>query len=236
MTAAFHKKMLTPPKRVCLRLKAAREESKISLEELATKTKINKEYLKALEECRFEDLKHAEIYQKNFIKRYAEGIGADPYSFMNQFCEEETTQDKKTIHPRTGCKSIYLSNLPNILRYGLVCCGVGILLIYLGLQVKHIMEAPTLSVFTPSEGFITERNTIQIAGETQPEIKVSVNGAQIKNDENGYFQENITLSPGVNTIIVIAQNKHGKTTQDTRHIIYKDLQQFSLSNTFKKTN
>ena len=84
----FTKKNLQGSQRVCFRLQAIREAKGLTLEYVAEQTKINKTYLSALEECRFEDIPFSSLYQKNFIKKYARAIGENPESFISQFCIE----------------------------------------------------------------------------------------------------------------------------------------------------
>lgn len=231
MTPSFRAKCLVPSQRVCLRLKSLRESSEVSLDALARYTKINKRYLQALEDCRFDEVKQASIYQKRFIKRYVEALGKNPGPFLKQFAEEELTfRHTKKIHPCIAYKRHRLSSLPHILRYAAGIVVVLALLIYLGNNIRNILRAPDLLVFTPEDGYISEQTTITISGKTEPEIKISINGEQIQNNEQGNFDIPVTLTPGINTIIISAKNKHGKTTEETRHVIYKSVDYFSLHN------
>jgi len=68
MSALFKKKQLTPAKRICLRLKEQRLEKGVNLTALASRTKISKKHLIALEKCHFDELPEGDVYQKNFIK------------------------------------------------------------------------------------------------------------------------------------------------------------------------
>ena len=229
MVAVFKKKCLVPNKRVCLRLKAAREAAGISLCQLETRTRIQKKYLQALEECRFDEVGQAFVYQKNFIKKYVQALGQNPESFLQQFTEEESTlKHACNKHPGVGCKKTHFSNLPNIIRFLLVGTAVLSVFIYLGNHIRHILQAPELSIISPSNGLITVENSVAVTGKTPPETKITINGEPIQNDEKGNFNQTIDLSPGINTLVITAQNKHGKTTEETMHVIYKTNKQFSL--------
>ncbi len=221
-SATFTKKCLLPSKRVCLRLKALRKEKKMSIEQLARKTRIGKEYLIALEECRFDDVKHSRVYQKNFIKKYVTALGEDPQSFLDQFNTEELKQKKCAHHPDKGCSKTSLRNIPNVFRFFAISIVVLGLLGYLGSHIYNIMQPPELTLISPIDGYITQENNVSIKGTTQPETKVMVNNEPISNDAYGNFEENINLSPGINTLIIQAENKHGKITEKISHVIYKD--------------
>jgi transcriptional regulator with XRE-family HTH domain len=220
MTNFFKRKKLAPPKRVCLRLKEEREKAGVSLEELAKKTKIDKSHLKALEECRFKDLPEAVVYQKNFVKKYVEVLGVDSAPFLSQYETEEKTR-KKTKHPHKVLKTNPLSHLPIFIRYFLIIATALFLMGYLAMQVKNIVEPPELSVYSPADGFVTNNPQINVQGNTDKEVEVSINGKGVGTNEQGQFEELLDLNPGVNTLLISAKKKHGKTTDITRHVVYK---------------
>ena len=229
MSALFKKKCLIPSKRVCLRLKQARLDAEITLSQLERRTKIQKSHLQALEECRFQELKASPVYQKNFIKKYATALGVDPTPFLEQFKQEELTHEKEcNKHPGVGCKKKNFSDLPNMVRYLFVGTAVCAFLLYLGLHVQNILQPPELTIVSPTDGEITYENEIIISGKTDPETTVTVNEEIIKNDEKGTFTQSVNLTPGINTLIIKAKNKHGKTTEEICHIIYKKNDFFSL--------
>jgi len=214
---------------VCLRLKELREEKKVTLEEMAHKTKIDKKYLEALEKCQFEKLPKALIYQKNIVRRYAESLGVKPDLFLEQYLIEETHK-QKIKHPHTALKNNFWSQLPTFLRYGFLMLIILIIVFYLGWQIKNIIKPPKLVIFSPIEGYITENDQLLLVGETEKEAKVTVNGKDIKNNENGQFKEMINLSSGVNTITIVTKKKHGKTTAQIRHIVYRPTIEKSVIN------
>ncbi|EKE07239.1 MAG: hypothetical protein ACD_18C00145G0006 [uncultured bacterium] len=219
---SFKKKCLMPTHRVCLRLKALREEKNVSLSELELKTKINKLYLKALEECRFSDIPQSSLYKKNFIKKYAKALGEDPTCFVEQFVTEELTYaTNEDVSPNLTYKRYYFSNIPNILRVSLFSFVVGALLLFLGFHIKNILTPPSLQVISPENGYISDSNFIDVNGKTDPEIQITINNELVKNDENGNFSQNINLLPGINTFVIEAKNKHGKITEEVRNVIYK---------------
>lgn len=223
MMGVFTKKDLIPPERVCFRLRALRQEKKVSLEEMERKTRISKKYLQALEECRFRDVPFANVYQKNFVKSYVEALGVDSEPFLKQYIIEETVkEDKKPkVEQEKEIRRSRWYILPSFLRFGLILVPALILIGYLGWQVRRIVTPPSLAIYSPVEGFITQNSTLVIQGETEPEAQISINGQEIKNSEKGQFKEEISLADGVNTITIVVKKKHGKTTTETRHVVYK---------------
>jgi cytoskeletal protein RodZ len=65
-------------------LKAHREESGVTLEEIARRTRINLAYLKDLEEDRLEHLP-APIFTIGFLKQYAQCVGLDPQEVVARY-------------------------------------------------------------------------------------------------------------------------------------------------------
>lgn len=220
--SVFQQKNLEAPRRVCLRLKEEREKRKISLDELSVKTKIIKKYLLALEECRFNDLPVAEVYQKNYLKRYVEALGIDSTSFLEQYLAEEKVTDKKSRYSFKKFTGTYWQWVPSLLRYGLIAIILLAIVFYLGLQVKRIIEPPRLLIYYPPDGLVVDIPTVFIQGETNSEVEVFINGQKIMTNESGVFKEEINLSAGVNTINILAQKKHGKTTSETRYVVFKE--------------
>jgi cytoskeletal protein RodZ len=220
---SFTKKSLPPPKRVCVRLKELRQEKEMELSEMEHITKIEKSHLQALEECRFDLLPSGTIYQKNILKKYLKALGVEPDPFVKQLLNEEINDDQiKIIKKRPiNWNLTNLSRLPTIFRYAGALILVFLLIFYLGLQVKRIVEPPRLTLLSPQDGHVIDQPTIQIQGLTEKEARVSVNGKEIRNNDNGQFSETIDLIPGLNTIVVTAEKKHGKRTSETRYVILR---------------
>ncbi len=225
----FHKKEVTPAPRVCMRLQSLREQAGVSLEDLAAKTKINKAYLAALEECNFSQLNLSSIYLKNFVKKYVQTLGGDPRPYLDQLLDEELPgrEKVKVTAPTHQRHRFQFSDIPGAVRFGTLALVVVGVLSYLGLHVHNILKPPVLLVANPTDGFITKENSIMISGNTDPETKIMVNDVLIKNDEQGNFAETITLTPGINTLTIKAENKHGRVSKDTRHVIYKNTEVLS---------
>ncbi len=88
-------------------LKEIREEKKITIEEVAEETKIQKRYLVALEEEKFEELP-GEAYIKGFLKNYASALGIAESEIIKRYnnlknlkveeIENRNNEEKEVIH------------------------------------------------------------------------------------------------------------------------------------------
>ncbi|MCM3713261.1 helix-turn-helix domain-containing protein [Alkalihalobacillus oceani] len=77
-------------------LKQVREQKQITLEDLQRTTKIQKRYLVAIEEGRYETLPGL-FYARAFVKTYAESIGLDPEPLFDQYRNELPNPQQETV-------------------------------------------------------------------------------------------------------------------------------------------
>lgn len=218
----FQRKEIKPTKRVCFRLKEAREKQGISLEDLSNRLRMSKKHLIALESCQFDALPFSAVYQKKLIRSYLGAIGLKPDGYVQQFVYEEMKPNISAPEPiETRARHLSMPNMPYICR--LAGAGLIILLIgvYLSLQVKHIIDPPELVVFTPDQDMTTEEGMLKATGKTDKEAEILINGRQVMNNGQGFFEEEINLAEGVNTIMFTAKKKHGRETVEVRHVVYK---------------
>ncbi len=77
-------------------LKEARERKQLSLEDLQRITKIQKRYLNAIEEGRFETLPGL-FYARAFVKTYAETVDLDPEQLFEEFKNELPNPQREAV-------------------------------------------------------------------------------------------------------------------------------------------
>ncbi len=219
--AVFCVKNLESQIRVGERLKKAREEKELSLDDIYKKTRIPNKYLEAIEFGNFKELPQAKAHRLAYIREYAEALDLNSASFLYQFSQEADLTNYIPALPRRALKLWASNSLSNIFKN----LAVAILLIgflsYLTWQVNGILQPPKLTVFTPADGYISSKLMALVQGETEKEVRLTVNGKDIMPNNNGRFEIPVDLSNGVNTITISAIKKHGKVTTITRHVIVK---------------
>ena len=98
-----------------IRLKEHRKSKKISISEVANNTKINRNYIEAIEEGNFNVL--PKVYVKLFIKTYSSYIGLIPDEILieyENFCSGKINyKNNKTPNYIVNKQSIKDSNIPN---------------------------------------------------------------------------------------------------------------------------
>jgi len=213
-----------------VQLKKAREALGISIATLADRLKMNKEHIRAIESGHFDQLPFAGIYRKKLIGNYAELVGLQKALLTKQFeMEQGEASSPLPFHHRRSRS--WWQNLPFIFRVSGLSAMALMVIGYLGFQVKQIVNPPLLELFAPIDGVIAKTQTVAVKGKTDKEVKVTINGKEVTHDEQGGFEEPITLTQGVNTIIISATSKHGKSTTLTRYVVAQKDHQFSLSDT-----
>jgi len=214
-------KNLEPLTHVGERLKKAREEQQLSLDDIYNKSRIPLKYLEAIESGNFKELPQAKAHRLAYIREYAEVLNLNPACFLYQFVQESDLTNYKPTHPRRVLKLWAFNSLSRIFRNATIAILLAGFLGYLAWQVNGILQPPKLTVFTPVDGYISIKPTTLVQGETEREVRLTVNGKDAMPNDHGKFEIPIDLSNGVNTITISAIKKHGKMTTITRHVIVK---------------
>ncbi|OGY46679.1 MAG: hypothetical protein A2663_04450 [Candidatus Buchananbacteria bacterium RIFCSPHIGHO2_01_FULL_46_12] len=209
-------------------LKEARRKKNLTLAAAGDALNIPFKYLAAIEEGEYQKLP-GEIYAKNFLKAYANLLDLNPKNCLALYQSEyEDYTRKKPLDdfkkPVMRISGWHLLATPKIVRglfigfLALACLG------YLGFKIKAIMTPPDLTVETPLDNLITSQNFITLTGRVEKDSTLQINGQPVLIDEDGKFEENIDLRPGLNVIEVLAQTRHGRQTKVYRNVILKELE------------
>ncbi len=225
---SFQEKTIEQSPRVCLRLKAEREKKQVSIKAMADQLRMSEKYILAIESCDFDRLPFSQMYQKKLLTKYAEALGISPLPFVQQFEQEEVSEQEEHIPAPTKTSRLHNVQIPLLVKIASLFCIVFVVGGYLYSQINNIIEPPELLVFTPEQDMTTGSNTLEVKGKTVREALVLVNGKEVKGSEDGFFSEPIVLSEGVNTITLIAKKKYGKETREIRHVVLKPDTQVSV--------
>jgi len=82
-------------------------------------------------------------------------------------------------------------------------------------------EKPKLEITEPNDGSKTAKNEIKVAGKTDKEIIIQINGLPIVVDALGNFQSTVKLNEGENKITITAQDLAENIESKTLTIIYE---------------
>lgn len=219
--AVFCRKKLNSPEYLGSKFKKTREEKNLTIEDLEKTTHIEKKYLLAIEKGEYSLLPKTKAHRSAYIREYCQALNLDCEDFLKQF-KEETKHEKISTTPTGSYQKYYLTSISIFLRNVFVFLIILAFFTYIGFQINGILTPPKLMVLSPIEGQAVSDLTILIQGETEKESRLTVNGKEIMINEKGQFESIIDLSEGLNTIIISATKKHGKTTTVVRHVVTKN--------------
>jgi cytoskeletal protein RodZ len=209
------------------KLKNRRVDLKISIQEVSLQTKINKNYIIAIEENNFK-IFDSPVYAKGFIKNYANFLDIDDKSLLAIYkrdFEENSIGRAKNINKKESNEvkldksrnsKIKITNRFSLTpkKIGLlVSLFIGVLLIYfISKIINNAFTPPYLKITSPVELIANKeqnldffQNTISIKGETAPNTTIKVNGIPIVLSEGGMFTTpSFPLSKGLNIINIVA--------------------------------
>ena len=92
---------------------------------------------------------------------------------------------------------------------------------YLLYQYRILTGAPPLSIIRPIDQYKTSEKSVEIAGVTDPQAMLSVNGQLVALDKGGTFSFRVPLDFEVNKISVVVASKYGKTKSQNLTIYHE---------------
>lgn len=191
-------------------LKNARKKKNLSLVEVERITKIRKEFLKALEDNKF-DLLPSFVSALGFVKNYAKFLGLSEQEalalFRRDYKKPVFDFSKRSKFKKT---SLETPKSPVLILALLVFLGVGG---FLGYQYFSLKRPPLIKVYSPSFSQETTKERIEIKGKTDPEALLKINHLPVVVSLNGEFSFWVDLFPGENKILIEAENKQGKKSK-----------------------
>ncbi len=201
---------------VCALLKHTRTKKNITIAKMHERTGIALHHLRALEECRFDDLPHGAAC-KTIIKGYGNEIDLDATtvaSYQKEICGVAQPPSAPPSHAQ------FSYFLPATWRTLLFTTCALFVTLYLGFEVHAMIAPPKLQILFPADTIETRNNTIMLRGATAAESTVTVNGVRCAVNRDGSFVETIHLKPGVNEIVVTSSSKRGGQTHISRTVFY----------------
>lgn len=192
-------------------LKEARSKKQISLENIASRTKINLSYLHAIEQNDFSKLPPS-AFTKGFMQNYAKIVGLNPKTVLAIFRRDYDQDEKGRIIPRSLSDPVKTPKIPfNPTTTSIIISLIVSILIatFFIRQVIVFRAAPNISLSEPQEESQVT-SPVFIQGNTQPEATITINNQTISVTEDGSFTAEFELSPGEHTLVVTATSRNNK--------------------------
>lgn len=206
------------------KLRQARKKAKIKLAKAEIATKIPQKYLIALESGNYGKLPEP-VYARGFITRYAEMLDLKTEECLSLY-EKEWGNFKENpnahgfngdlLRPHANDLEMMNQNrviiTPEVIWGGMVSVIVLGIFGYIWFAVASFAQAPSLQITSPESQIAVQVEKIKISGTTDPNAELEINSQFVNVGNDGYFNEEIKLIDGINTIEISAKNKINKTT------------------------
>ena len=201
-------------------LQKARTEKNLEYEDVEKKTRIRKKFLEAIEENDWDKLP-SPTYIKGFIRNYSSFLGLKSEEMVAIFRRQYTQNEQAKVIPADLAEPIDEPILKITPQRIVLLSTIIFIVVFIGYLIsayRSFTGAPTLTVTTPREGEVFNKNSVVITGSADRESQVYINNQRINIDDEGGFRQEVILDPGVNTLTIEAQSKIGKKATVKRTI------------------
>lgn len=196
-------------------LKTRREELNISLERVASDTKIRKDFLEKIEEGNFKTFSSL-THLKGFIKIYSKYMYLEEDFVMALFRREMNIkeEEKKVLNTQFKEPKVLLTQ-NRLITFIVLLVILGILM-FLGLEFKKLSDAPTFNLVSPVIASSNDKevsiesgtDSINILGSTNKGTGIYINGKKVNlNNLNQFKLDNFKLEG--NETVIKAINQFG---------------------------
>lgn len=202
-------------------LKTARLEKHWSIEELSSRTKIQEQFLEALERSAYDRLPEMP-FVKGFIRAAAMELGLNPDTMVAIFRRDFGVDQQGNVIPKEleGTKHAPFNWTPTLTLFTATSIVITTFLGYLVFQLYLFASPPKLVIDIPRDREVVSQEVL-VQGRTDPSATVAINGQEIKKNKNGLFSQTIPYNEGEHTLVVTATGQNGKSTTIERTIQVK---------------
>jgi cytoskeletal protein RodZ len=193
-------------------LQEARVTKKMEIVDIARITRIRPQFLMALEADDYSQLPSGTI-ARGFIKNYSQFLGLSENQILSVFRRDFIENPEGRILPRGIGSPISQTSLwtPKTTIIAIITTLLTLFATYIFYQYRTYTGTPPLNIERPTDQARTQEATIEIAGDTDPDAVLSVDGKTIALDKGGTFRFRIPLNLGENKVTIVAASKFGKT-------------------------
>lgn len=201
-------------------LKNKRESLGKSLSTVSADTKIQKRFLEYIEKDEYDKF-DSEVFVSGFIKIYSKYLGLDVDKLLAVYRRSNLQNGIKT-DTKTGKvkskKNIKINITPQIIAVVILSIFLLSVIGYIGYQIYQYQKPPQLTILQPEDECKTDAGNILLKGNTESSATVLVNGETVETDSLGYFEKEIVLKDGVNTVTVVSKKNSNNQLETTKTI------------------
>lgn len=208
-----------------------------TIEEVAYKTKIKADYIESIENDSFGD-GLSDVYVKGFLKSYATVLGIEKEKVLALYRrdKEKKLQETNNISYKKPLNKTKLLLTPKLTIVILSIIVISSFTIFFGFQVADILSSPNLTLEKPEYIFLESKlggntkdvviedlgETVLLTGVTDKDSIVSINNEEVKLVNEIFFEKEIKLSEGNNTIVIKSENGFEKSSVINISVVNKN--------------
>ena len=181
------------------RLKEGRKEKGISLEEIASETKIRKKYLKALEQNDFDQIS-GQVYVKAFIRGYGDVVDIDTEPLIEEYQEyikEQKEAEKLEEEKEKENESVFKDNYIKIIISLILIVSLALATYYIFLADNSTDNTSTVS----SQKIVSNEGDEKLASQNAENDELAENNSSTSdNDVNNEIIENNNSSENMSSL------------------------------------
>ncbi len=188
-------------------LKDERTRRGLTLEQVASATKISPTYLSALEQDEYHRFPSA-VYARGFLQNYAKYLEVDVEKvialYRRSVSDSKVISEIKQPAPKVGLPKFVLT--PSIFLIIFFAILVITTLGYLIYQFYNFQKPPVLEISKPNNAEVVDTSPIEVVGITDSGMFVTINDEPVKVSSEGAFRAEVGLTKGSNTLIIKARH------------------------------
>ncbi len=185
-------------------LKNKRESLGKSLDTISSDTKIQKRFLEYIEKDQYEKF-DSDVFASGFIKIYSKYLGLDVEKVLAIYRRsnlQNKPEEKKKVRNFSSFKPKITPQIVAIVTLSIFLLSV---VGYIGYQIYKFQTPPQLTVIQPTDGYQSKTGTVLVKGNTESSATITINGLPVETDSLGYFEKELPLNEGINTISITSK-------------------------------
>ena len=197
------------------KLKDTRESMKMPLRQASEKTNIPLNYLEYLEAGDYDELP-ADVYIVAYLKKYAEILNLNIEETVKQFKAEKGIIVDLPKDSKSSNKAVIT---PKRLTLVLAIIVIALIFGYFWHQLSYLLSPPSIKITQPASDLTTSQRFVEVSGQTESDVYLTINGKEVYVDSRGYFKSAINLELGLNILKIEAKDRLGKTNTIIRRVM-----------------
>lgn len=89
-------------------------------------------------------------------------------------------------------------------------------------RIRDFAEGPSIAVLSPQNGALITESLVEVRGRALHISDITLNNRKIFTDKEGYWNEKLVLHEGLNTVLVSATDRFGRTTEQKLELVRKE--------------